>query len=570
MRGFFLGEDMSKYFSSSMGFRGYCISLSGFSFFISWLLPNHSAPWLGFCQDIVSFFGVFLLALCVRGRVGFTWFEIFVVIVSFFPVLQWMHGIVWFRGDAVVYFFYVLVFAFSIFISRNLASEIFASEKILLFFFSVVLFASFLAVWISLRQWLQFDSSLWVVDLRRGGRPFANFAQPNNYASFLLLAVAGVAYLFDKRRIGGYVSCLLVLFLLFGVALSQSRTPFIGGFFAVAWAFWARGKVRVRERSVCLFFLVYISLFFAVPVLSDRLGIAASGALDRIGGMQRWDLWVQILSAIKDGPFWGYGWGQVSVAQMSVAAIHGGIPITEYSHNVFLDVLVWNGLVPGFFLWAVLCFFLVRLVIRGRSSEALFGFLAIGFFGVHSMLEYPFAYAFFLFPIGILLGVLEVEARSASSFSVDARYVHGLAVVSLGLLCYFGIEYLRVEEDYRLMRFESARIGSVVHDEIAPDVFFLDQVSGYIRFARTPATQGMSDDDIEFMRRISHRYPYSSSIFRYALALGLNGRASEAAHEMLILLNMYGDESYGEGVVALREMERQYPQLSELIAILPK
>ncbi len=543
---------------------------ASFMLLCSWLAPNHGAPWLGFCQDVASFFGFLLLGYCVRGAISITLFECFFVFMAFIPIAQWLGGVIWFRGDAVICFFYIFVFALSICVGRNLVGRLGGSEEVLVFFFSLVLFAAIVSVWFSLRQWLRFDSVLWVVDLRPGGRPFANFAQPNNYASFLLLAMAGVGYLFDRGRLGGVVSFFIALFLLFGVALSQSRTPFVVGVFAVAWSFLAKGKIKLSYWSVGLFFSIYLGFFVAIPSLSEWLNIPASNLLDRVGALERLGLWAQMWGAIKDGPFWGYGWGQVSVAQTSAALLYPGVPITEYSHNVVLDILVWNGLVPGFFLLAVTCYFLINLASRSGSSEALFCLLAVGFLSIHSLLEFPFAYAFFLFPVGLLLGVLESEVKFRSVFSIKIKYMYGLFFVSIIVLFIFVLEYLRVEEDYRLMRFESAGIGSVIHDEVAPEVIFMDQVSGYIRFARTPATQGMSDDDLDFMRKISHRYPYSSSIFRYALALGLNGRASEAAHEMLILRSIYGDESYGEGVVALNEMESRYPRLGELIGRLPK
>ncbi|MCQ4270695.1 Wzy polymerase domain-containing protein [Pseudomonas kuykendallii] len=560
-----------KHFSSDLiGAKSILVFFSSLAFLLSWLLPNHSPPWLGFCQDSFSFLGVLLLAFCIRGVVRFTRFEVVIFFVAFISMVQWLGGVIWFRGDAMVCFFYVFAFFLSIFIGRHLVEGFGGSQRLLIFFFSLTVFASVVAVWISLRQWLQFGSSLWVVDLPPGGRPFANFAQPNNYASCLLLGLVGVGYLFERNRLSTFVSCLLAFFFLFGVALSQSRTPLLGGLFAIVWVFWARGRVRLTGWAVCLLFAAYSGLFLAIPIISESLNIAMSNLSDRAGGGARLDLWVQMWAAIINGPFWGYGWGQASVAQTSVSILYPGVPITEYSHNIVLDILVWNGLIPGALLLAVAALFFARFVIMGRSSEALFCLLAVGFFCIHSMLEYPFAYAFLLFPIGILLGVLEFEVAEAPVLSVAVKYVYGLVLISLVVLLVFVVEYIRVEEDYRLMRFESARIGTVVHDKISPDVFFLDQLGGYIRFARTPATQGMSEGDIEFMKRISHRYPYSSSIFRYALALGLNGRPVEAAHEMLILRNIHGEGSYGEGVVALSEMGRRYPQLRELIDRLPK
>ena len=119
------------------------------------------------------------------------------------------------------------------------------------------------------------------------------------------------------------------------------------------------------------------------------------------------------------------------------------------------------------------------------------------------------------------------------------------------------------------MRFENAQIGDLKAMQEAPDVVLLTQLREFIRFARTPATINMSREQIEWMRKVSHRYPYVSSIFRYSLALALNGQADAAREQLRILRALHGEKYYAEARQSLWEMSARYPQLFTVLHGLP-
>ncbi|MCY1549845.1 hypothetical protein D9M68_860470 [compost metagenome] len=119
------------------------------------------------------------------------------------------------------------------------------------------------------------------------------------------------------------------------------------------------------------------------------------------------------------------------------------------------------------------------------------------------------------------------------------------------------------------MRFENARIGTLKAEQRAPGVVVLSQVREFIRFARTPATEYMNSEELEWMRKIAQRNPYPWSLFRYALALGLNGQFDAAREQLLILRNLHGDKHYADGIQALRVLEERYPQLEYLLSEKP-
>ena len=125
-------------------------------------------------------------------------------------------------------------------------------------------------------------------------------------------------------------------------------------------------------------------------------------------------------------------------------------------------------------------------------------------------------------------------------------------------------EYSVIDEDYRLMRFESARIGNVRAEQVAPDIFLLTQLREYIRFVRTPVAEGMTVDDLDWMRKVAYRYPYIPSLFRYSLALGLNGDVAGAQEHLYVLKSLYGSDAFDEAKRAMLSLSVRYPELAKL------
>ncbi len=117
-------------------------------------------------------------------------------------------------------------------------------------------------------------------------------------------------------------------------------------------------------------------------------------------------IWKQMVAAIAQSPWLGYGWRQTMVAHRhGVAVVPGNTP-TEYAHNLPLDILAWVGVPLGLLLLLLFGGWLLRTLRNLKDPTELLLFLATMPVLVHSMLEFPFAYAFFLFTTAWLFGNL--------------------------------------------------------------------------------------------------------------------------------------------------------------------
>ncbi|MNZ69628.1 O-Antigen ligase [compost metagenome] len=549
------------------------LPVAGVAALLSWLVPNHYLPWVVAYNEFAAFLLVLVLAVVtLSGGARVSSSALMMGCLSALPLLQWQFGLIHFFGDALLASIYLAGFSAMLVIGYSCAANSLVRCRVLTWCCAVMLVAAVLSAWIALRQWLMLSGSGWEVPLRPGGRPFANLAQPNNLATLLCVGLAAVLYLFEKRLLGRLSAGMLALFLIMGVALTQSRTPWVGAFCVLLWWAWKSRVIasRLSVIGVAAWCGIYVFVLLVLPGLADLAHLSVPNLAARAQSMQRLDLWLQLWQAVMQGPLWGYGWTQVSVAQIAVAIEHPAPIFAANSHNIFLDLLIWNGPVLGGLIILFLVAWLALLGWRARTAESVIALLAVGFVLVHGLLEFPLEYAFFLFPVGFLLGMIEADEQVSSTFTM-ARWTHVTGIVlSFGLFVWIWHEYRLIEEDYRLMRFEAARVGNLRSEQKAPDVVLLTQLREFIRFARTEVHDGMSQKELAWMGGVAHRYPYAPSLFNYALALGVNKRSVEAHEQMLILRSLHGAGRYEEMCILLDSMRANYPQLGSLVVRLPR
>ena len=546
---------------------------------IALLLPNHYYPWANFNQEFLSYLGLLLLAaglVTARKSISAPQTSLIVATVSLLPLLQYAFGVIFFWGDAFLTFGYIAGLALTTTIGYNWQQQIASKASQLIdplnALMGYLLAAAVLSTGIAIYQWLDLSNlGYLIVDIGPGVTPGGNLSQRNNFGSLASLGIVAAFYFRQRKILSLPTLILLAALLILGLAICQSRTPWLIGLCSIVWIFTQRktlsnsGQILISLLALILFYLLLT--LFVLPILADGLLLSHDSYLRSaaIGG--RGVLWPSLLSAVFSGGWFGYGWGQVAVAQMAIGDHFENSTFTEYSHNLFLDLLIWNGPVLGLILIAMILSWAYRQVKNCRCENHVFVLWAIGALAVHSMLEYPFAYAYFLLPVGLLIG-------AAESFSDARRWsIKRPRLVSIPLLAIFSFVLVLVFRDYQIaeakhrqMRFASA--GFVRAEKMhvpAGDILLLTQLSHFLSFTVTLARENMSDAELEAMGKVVSRYGYPPSLFRYALALGLNGRPIEAQRIMAVLQNTTNAEIYAEAFDNWASMAERYPQLSQVM-----
>jgi hypothetical protein len=484
--------------------------------------------------------------------------SIFLAILPLLPIMQAVFGVVFFWGDAWLTSFYLLGVALAFSIGFGLAKM--DAERTLVSMGLVLLFAAIISCGMAVYQWLEVGSlGFWVANDNYGERETANIGQPNNLASLLLWGIVACGYLRIKRLLGSFLFWLVTLFLLVGVALTESRTSWVAVSFLVGW-WWIKIlpiDSKIGRAALIFLFGTYFSFYFLNTPISELLYLPGSGRKPVPDGFVedgRLAIWMQMYEAMKASSFWGYGWMQAGSAQVGVVAdLPPSEEMTAYSHNIILDLLVWNGWVVGGLLVVAGGYWVFSRFTKASSLEARIALLLIGVLLVHSMLEFPFAYTYFLFPMAFFAGFVEFEFGKRL-FVVNKLLAAGIFAVSCFVLTLIWRDYRLVEEDFRRLRFEMAGLEPARRGTSESGVLLLDQFPQYINLASMDVAPRMTSGELDWMEKVCHRYPTSRSMFIYTSALFLNGHTEDAALELLRLRNLFGSRVYEEAISQLSQL----------------
>jgi len=502
---------------------------------LGWLLPNHYRPWVAFHSD-AWIAAVLLLAapavvLRARGPVVLHRISVLVALLMCIPWLQYAFGLIPQAGVAWISFAYLLGFFLALLTGARW--ELYSPDQLGDSLFLAIGIAAVVSVGLQLQQWLQLDGlELW--NLGGGAeRPHANLGQPNQLGTFLLWGVLATAWGYVRKYLGGGVAVLLAVYLLFGVALTGSRTAWIGValIVAVAWL-WRRHWDNVRLPWVA----TGLSLYFVVSVIGVgwlRETLLANSQLDvddlvRLSSEIRPMAWAAFLDAAWQRPFLGYGWNQVVLAQMAVATEHPHIPgFFIYSHNLFLDLALWCGIPLGLLISGILVTWLwTRLrAVRSAENAVLVVFLLV--VANHAMLELPLHFAYFLLPVGLVMGVLDTRLGARPVLVVGRWALVCLWLTATLLLALIIRDYSRVEDSYRTLRLEWSRFR-ITQPVGPPHVLLLTQWRDYIKFARMVPKPGVSDAELAWMRHLTGLFPGGIFFHKFATILALNQHPEEA------------------------------------------
>lgn len=549
--------------------------LIGLVFLAGLLAPNHYFPWAAFYNEAPAGLAILPLAFyCLfldRGASlelpRYSWL---LFVLPVLPILQWATGLIYFSGDAWIATLYLSAAVGAYVVGYLFARSPKCGSNVLLRWLAW-LFAvgSIISAAIALRQAFGLNGALWEMEVPFGARPYANLAQPNQLATMLLIGLISAVYLFTNKEFGAV--CFSVIALLLGMALAaaQSRTSLLSTVLLCIWVYWKFPNsdlpAKIVQKISILALSIFIVLWFSWPIFYD-IWLIGGGAGFRTGGDHpRLLIWQQMLEAVLNVPLLGYGWGQVSLAQLDVVDHFPNSVHIESAHNLFLDLLIWNGIPLGVALIVLIIIWGVTRAAGKQTINSWFALAAISLVMVHALLEFPLHYAYFLIPVGIFAGAVDA-LRGGRIFFLN-KTAFGIQVV-ISSVIFLGVvsEYPIAEARIRELRFESMGIvqKNGLSEQNTDPLVFLNQIQSFISFAKSRAAEEMSDDEIERMRIVAHRFPFPPSLFRYSLALALNGYVDAANLEMHRLRNLHGEKHYAEAKSQILTLRERYPQLSEM------
>ena len=530
---------------------------------ISWLQPLHMQPWVSWHSEAIVFFGVFAAVGLVLLRSLNTpnavllprpaWLALALLLLT---LGQWLTGRISYAGDVWVVLFYAALALACLGLGYAAGGAHTGAEAPST---SIVNTPAALLAWVMLLIGIAstavglvqtFDvwaQSEWLLRPTQNWRPGGQVGQANHFAIGLLLALISSIYLLAAKKLGIVTTLMVVTYLGLGVAIGHSRTSFFC--IAVLGAWWTYKQPCISAPYSRWWglatALMLMGMFLLWPMVFDEFYMASKADSSRLTiSSLRFVVWPQLIETVWARPW--LGWGVLQVAPAHNSVLHN-YPVSEafgFSHNILLDAAVWFGIPTALVFFITTCTWLWRRAsaVDSLQSWYLFGLLLP--LGIGSLMEFPYVYAYCLAPVLFAVGMLERELRCKPMLRLPVRVAVVPYMLVSALMAWSAVEYIRVEEDTRVARFEALRVGKTPEGYSPPNIVLLTQLSSLAASTRIVPVPGMDTAQMDLLKNAALRYPWTATGFRYASALALNGNQAEAWRQMQVMRATQGEKMH--------------------------
>ena len=403
---------------------------------------------------------------------------------------------------------------------------------------------------------------------------YGNLGQPNHYAAHLSLATASAVYLYARGRLAGAIAAPCIAWMLVMVALTGSRSPWLyfGALIVLALLLRRRRRDAESRRLVIATVSLLPSFLLAqwtatLPLLRpesgavvtslQRLYASASGIAPRLQLAS--EAWQTFLGA----PWLGAGWGQFSwhhfLQSPAEASLAPGV--FNHAHNIVLQLMAETGLAGVVLIaGAALCWLWgLRRAVFDADTWWILALLAV--IAIHSMLEYPLWYSYFLGPAAVLLGL---GAMQTVRFN-RARFARMAAAAAVALGWVYAVAIIFPYREFERLAFEERAVAAPADERPTVDgIMRIDREPLLRPYVELLLTFGLtvSPEDlrtkVELNGRVMRFAPIDVVVYRQALLLGLSGER-EAARQQLERAARAFPEELDAVAAELVELVRRHP-----------
>lgn len=552
---------------------------------LAWLSPNHYPPWAAAHSELLA-----ALALCALSAAAATVAvqrvqvgravplpSIFFAAMAAIPLMQWAGGLLLFFGDAWIVALYLSAAALATWSAARLEQW---RPGVVVDLLATALLAGALATcFVTLAQRAAVDLGPWalyVVDVRPGRPPIGNMAQPNQTAMLCALGLVALLYLHDRQRVRSVLAGGALVVLILSQSATLSRAP------GLLWTVALVAVVVMRSRFRCAALPVVVGLSAVAWGLCywawtqvPYIGMPARGAevlAARLEVGPRTTMWLQLAQAVGQEPWLGWGWNQVSLAQWAVALRFPDSRMTEHSHNLPLDLMLWTGVPLAVVLMATSGVWLAGAARRAVDAGAAAALLIVLLLLTHSMVEFPLDYLYFLVPFAMAIGVMSSRMAIAAAPAKWPGFqaFKPLAIAAPLVIAVCAVDYWRVEAAFRELRFAVARIGQVPAELPRPPLSLFTQLTARMSLPLHKPARGMEADVLQSMTDATRRFATPSDIARLALSQGLNGNHRAAQDSLQLLLHLHGSVHHARARAEFARLaDSEYPELRLVIGTDP-
>ena len=379
---------------------------------------------------------------------------------------------------------------------------------------------------------------------------YGNLGQANHYAAHVILALGSAAYLHCRGSLRGAWAAACAVPLLFVLALSGSRSPWIYLTALAVLAFLLHSHRRGADSfklSAVVFWLLlgFIAAQWVagLPFLAPEQGAPVTSGqrlfAEAAGIEARLQLWHEAWRMFLAAPVLGAGFGQFAWHHFEFTAAGGASAAPgafNHAHNIVLQLMAETGGIGALAVVGAVLAWLADLR-RARFDPERWWMLALlAVIGIHSLLEFPLWYAYFLGVTALLLG-LGAERVFALRYAAAARVTAALFLLVGGFNLVSVLPHYREFE--RLVFAPEPRgappQGEKLFAEAIERLHREPLLTPYVELAVAYGITGTDErlrEKLELNSRAMRFAPADVVVFRQAQLLALAGEREAALHRL--------------------------------------
>jgi O-antigen ligase len=374
---------------------------------------------------------------------------------------------------------------------------------------------------------------------------YGNLAQENHFATHMSLGLVSATYLCFLRRLSLPWFVLICMLCLIAMMLSGSRSTFL---YLLLISVLSIGLVSRRfERHDLKRLAVCAALALATLALITcliHIFSITSPQLQRLLSFSsaigpRMSLWQHAITMFLQQPLLGVGFD--AFAYRLVGQLHPATDpivwgVDQYAHNLILQLLAVVGLVGLAAVIGPVVAMLRRMLNVPYSVERLWSWGIIGTLLIHSMLEQPLYYTYFLGLAGLVMGFADTKAWAFSMVGKIRVAFIATCAASLVFLLKTAHDFDRIDGHFYSMRYASPNRDQqlnieqkVIHD--LKDFSIFSPLADLIAPQYVLPANASVQEKIAFNERVMRYAPVAEVEFRHAALLAEAQRLADAKRQ---------------------------------------
>lgn len=450
-------------------------------------------------------------------------------------LLQSALGMMAYAGQSLLYILYLLFAALMMLLGGRLR-DCFGIEKLAIILSACLLLGAQLNALIGVLQHYVWHTFLDSVVVKSSSSIYGNLAQANHFANYIALGLISLGFLFQQRKIPVIYVIALAIPLLFVMTLSGSRSSWLYLLMmcGLAWLGGRELRPLLRYSLILLLgftlmqWMVQLSFFHGHNTLQRFSGAGAAGGI-------RLYLWRESWLIFTQSPWLGAGFGQFSWQHFQLGPLLHRINMTglyNNAHNLIFQLAAEAGVAGLLALCATLGAWVYCLRSVPLNGARWWGYAVLSVLAIHSLLEYPLWYAYFLAIAAFLLGALD-ETRYCMRLSNMGR-----VMMSIILLWGFGLLF-QLQSGYQQLKTVlviSKALGPVAESlnrsrdtlAVMHAVPLLMPYSELLMSALVTVNADQLAEKLALNTRVLHFMPTGAGGYRQALLLAQSGQLEQA------------------------------------------